>query len=108
MRPLHLHAAHVTVCGGFPCEPAAHSTRRFTGYTAVGTEIALYRSGVGDRRWRRRPCGGYFLGTILTKETTTKMAWGDDDWSTLYYTTRHILARMRLKIPSVPVLRGLL
>ncbi len=34
------------------------------------------------------------------------MAWGDDDWSTLYLTTRHILARIRLKIPGVPVPRG--
>jgi gluconolactonase len=31
---------------------------------------------------------GKHLGTIPTQETTTNMAWGDDDWSTLYFTTR--------------------
>jgi gluconolactonase len=36
------------------------------------------------------------------------MAWGDDDWSTLYFTTRHTLARLRLKIPGVPVPLGTL
>jgi gluconolactonase len=49
---------------------------------------------------------GKHLGTIPTKETTTNMAWGDDDWSTLYFTTRRTLARLRLKIPGVPVPRG--
>jgi gluconolactonase len=49
---------------------------------------------------------GKHLGTISTKETATNMAWGDDDWSTLYCTTRHTLARLRLKIPGVPVPRG--
>ena len=49
---------------------------------------------------------GKHLGTIPTKETTTNIAWGDDDWSTLYCTTRHTLARLRVKIPGVPVPRG--
>jgi gluconolactonase len=49
---------------------------------------------------------GKHLGTIPTKETTTNMAWGDDDWSTLYFITRHTLARLRLRIPGVPVPRG--
>ncbi len=51
---------------------------------------------------------GTHLGTILTKETTTNMAWGDDDWSALSFTTRTTLARIRLKIPGVPVPRGAL
>jgi len=51
---------------------------------------------------------GNHLGTILTRETTTNMAWGDDDWSTMYFTTRHTLGRVRLKIPGVPVPRGAL
>jgi gluconolactonase len=49
---------------------------------------------------------GKHLGTILTRESTTNMAWGDDDWSTMYFTTRTILGRIRLKIPGVPVPRG--
>jgi gluconolactonase len=51
---------------------------------------------------------GKHLGTIPTEETTTTMAWGDDDWSTLYFTTCHTLARLRLKISGVPVPRGTL
>ena len=51
---------------------------------------------------------GTHLGTILTQETTTNMAWGDADWSTMYFTTRHTLGRVRLKIPGVPVPRGTL
>lgn len=49
---------------------------------------------------------GTHLGTILTRESTTNMAWGDEDWSTLYFTMRTTLARVRLKIPGVPVPRG--
>jgi gluconolactonase len=31
------------------------------------------------------------------------MAWGDDDWRTLYITTRNGVFRTRLKIPGIPV-----
>jgi gluconolactonase len=34
---------------------------------------------------------------------TTNMAWGDDDWRTLYITTRNGVFRTRLKIPGIPV-----
>jgi len=51
---------------------------------------------------------GNHLGTILTRETTTNMAWGDADWSTMYFTTRHTLGRIRLNIPGAPVPRGAL
>ena len=51
---------------------------------------------------------GNHLGTILTRETTTNMAWGDTDWSTMYFTTRHTLGRVRLNTPGVPVPRGAL
>ena len=51
---------------------------------------------------------GTHLGTILTREGTTNMAWGDADWSTMYFTTRHTLGRVRLQIPGVPVPRGAL
>ena len=30
---------------------------------------------------------GMHLGTIATGAQTTNIAWGDDDWSTLYFTT---------------------
>jgi gluconolactonase len=49
---------------------------------------------------------GTHLGTLLTEESVTNIAWGDADWSTLYLTTRGILGRIRLKIPGIPVPRG--
>lgn len=47
------------------------------------------------------------LGIIATGAQTTNVAWGDEDWSTLYFTTRHTLGRIRMKIPGIPVPRGL-
>ena len=47
---------------------------------------------------------GRVLGRILTgDEPPSNVAWGDDDWRTLFYTTRHSLGRIRLNIPGVPV-----
>ena len=48
---------------------------------------------------------GKLLGRILTgPEPPSNVAWGEDDWKTLFYTTRHSLGRIRLKIGGVPVL----
>ena len=47
---------------------------------------------------------GRRLGRVLTgDEPPSNVAWGDDDWKTLYYTTRHSLGKIRLNIPGVPV-----
>ena len=47
---------------------------------------------------------GQHLGTILTEvEHTTNLAWGGDDWKTLFITTFETLARIQLKIPGLPV-----
>ncbi len=47
---------------------------------------------------------GKHLGTILTEVAhTTNIAWGGDDWKTLYITTFETLARIELKIPGLPV-----
>jgi gluconolactonase len=48
---------------------------------------------------------GTHLGTILTG-ATTNLTWGDADWSTLYYTTRYTLGRIRMRIAGIPVPRG--
>ena len=48
---------------------------------------------------------GKHLGTILTGARTTNVAWGGEDWKTLFYTTWHTLGSIRLKIPGVPVPR---
>ena len=50
---------------------------------------------------------GNRLGTIVHGEpVTTNMAWGVEDWKTLYFTTRDSLGRIQLKIPGVPVPPG--
>ena len=46
---------------------------------------------------------GTHLGTIATGAQTTNVAWGDADWSTLYFTTWQTLGRIRMKIPGIPV-----
>lgn len=46
---------------------------------------------------------GTHLGTIATGAQTTNVAWGDDDWSTLYFTNWQTLGRIRMKIPGIPV-----
>ena len=46
---------------------------------------------------------GTHRGTIATGAQTTNVAWGDDDWATLYFTTWQTLGRIRMKIPGIPV-----
>ena len=47
---------------------------------------------------------GRHLGTILTEvEHTTNMAFGGDDWRTLFITTAERVARVQLRIPGLPV-----
>jgi len=47
---------------------------------------------------------GKHLGTIAHgAPATTNLAWGGDDWKTLFFTTRNTLGRIQVKIPGVPV-----
>jgi gluconolactonase len=46
------------------------------------------------------------LGTTASGAQTTNVAWGDDDWQTLYFTTWRTLGRIRMNIPGIPVPRG--
>jgi len=47
---------------------------------------------------------GKKLGRIVHgKDDTTNMAFGGDDWKTLYITTRHFLIGVNLKVAGVPV-----
>ena len=47
---------------------------------------------------------GRHLGTVVHGQpATTNMAWGGEDWKTLYFTTRRTLGRIRLNIPGIPV-----
>ena len=47
---------------------------------------------------------GKHLGIIPTGRTTN-IGWGGEDWKTLYFTTRHTIGCIQLKIPGVPVPR---
>ena len=68
----------------------------------VDVEGNVYCGGAGGV-WVMDPSGKH-LGTIVHGQpATTNVAWGDDDWKTLYITTRNTLARVRLKIPGLPV-----
>lgn len=47
---------------------------------------------------------GKKLGRIIHGEAaTTNMAFGGDDWKTLYFTTRSTLYMINLKVPGIPV-----
>lgn len=47
---------------------------------------------------------GKKLGRIVHgSDATTNMAFGGDDWKTLYFTTHHELGSVNVKIPGIPV-----
>ena len=70
----------------------------------VDVEGNVYCTGPGGI-WIFDPHGTH-LGTIATGAQTTNVAWGDADWSTLYFTNWSTIGRIRTKIPGIPVPRG--
>lgn len=44
-----------------------------------------------------------YLGVIRMPEQTTNLAWGDDDWQSLYITATTSLYRIRVKVPGLKV-----
>ena len=46
---------------------------------------------------------GKLLGRLRIPGHSTNLAWGDDDWRSLFITTYHAVFRTRLGIPGVPV-----
>jgi gluconolactonase len=70
----------------------------------VDLEGNVYCTGPGGI-WIFDPSGKH-LGTLATGMQTTNLAWGDEDWKTLYVTTRHTLERIRMNVAGVPVPRG--
>lgn len=68
----------------------------------VDVEGNVYCGGSGGI-WVIDPHGKH-LGTIVHGENaTTNMAWGGDDWKTLFFTTRNTMGRVQMKIPGIPV-----
>jgi len=45
---------------------------------------------------------GHLLGRIHVPEHVSNMAWGGEDWRTLYITARGFVFRTRLGIPGIP------
>jgi gluconolactonase len=71
----------------------------------VDVEGNVYCGGAGGI-WVMDPSGEH-LGTIVHGQpASTNMAWGGEDWKTLYFTTRNTLGRIRLKIPGIQVPPG--
>ena len=63
------------------------------------TSIAAAPAASGS--WTRR---GKKLGRIVHgAPATTNIAFGGDDWKTLYFTSRNHLGSVNVKIPGIPV-----
>ena len=68
----------------------------------VDVEGNVYCTGSGGI-WIMNSSGKH-LGTIVHgPPTTTNLAWGGEDWRTLYYTTRNTLGCIQLKISGIQV-----
>lgn len=65
----------------------------------VDTKGNIYSTGPGGV-WVFSPAGNV-LGKIAVPEVTTNLAWGDEDYKTLYITAGKSLYRIRLKTPGV-------
>jgi gluconolactonase len=69
----------------------------------VDIEGNVYCTGPGGI-WVLNPAGKH-IGTILSENVPINMNWGDDDWSTLYFTGLTTINRIRLGIAGMPVPR---
>jgi gluconolactonase len=49
---------------------------------------------------------GKRLGRLRIPGHVTNMGWGDDDWRSLYITTRSSVYRTRVKVPGIAVVQG--
>ncbi len=68
----------------------------------VDTAGNVYCGGAGGI-WLIDPTGKQLGRIVHGANATTNMAFGGDDWKTLYFTTHHSLGSVTLKVPGVPV-----
>ena len=61
--------------------------------------IAVERAGFGSWIHTAKKLGRIVHGA----PATTNLAFGGDDWKTLYFTSRNHLGAINVKIPGVPV-----
>jgi gluconolactonase len=68
----------------------------------VDVEGNLYCTGPGGI-WVIDSSGEH-IGTIVTlPDRPVNMAWGGEDWTTLFFTTPTTINRIRLNVPGIPV-----
>jgi gluconolactonase len=68
----------------------------------VDTEGNVYCGGPGGI-WIMDPTGKKLGRIVHGAHDTTNMAFGGDDWKTLYFTARNHLGAVNVKIPGIPV-----
>ncbi len=71
----------------------------------VDTEGNVYCGGSGGI-WVIDGSGKHLGIIVLGAVMLTNLAWGGEDWKTLFFTTRHTLRRIQLRIPGIPVPTG--
>jgi gluconolactonase len=68
----------------------------------VDTEGNVYCGGPGGI-WIMDPNGKKLGRIVHGAPATTNIAFGGDDWKTLYFTSRNHLGAVNVKIPGIPV-----
>ena len=68
----------------------------------VDVEGNVYCGGAGGL-WIMDPHGKKLGRIVHGAPATTNLAFGGDDWKTLYFTSRNHLGAINMKIPGVPV-----
>ena len=68
----------------------------------VDTEGNVYCGGAGGI-WIMDPMGKKLGRIVHGAPATTNIAFGGDDWKTLYFTSRNHLGAVNVKIPGIPV-----
>ncbi|HEX9871298.1 MAG TPA: SMP-30/gluconolactonase/LRE family protein [Candidatus Tectomicrobia bacterium] len=68
----------------------------------VDVEGNVYCGGAGGI-WIMDPQGKKLGRIVHGKPATTNLAFGGDDWKTLYFTSRNHLGAVNVKIPGIPV-----
>jgi gluconolactonase len=68
----------------------------------VDTQGNVYCGGAGGV-WVMDPSGKPLGIIVHGQPATTNMAWGGDDWKTLFITSRNALHSIQLNIPGIPV-----
>jgi gluconolactonase len=68
----------------------------------VDSQGNVYCGGAGGL-WIMDPAGGKLGRIVHGASATTNLAFGGDDWKTLYFTSRNHLGSVNVKIPGVPV-----